>query len=89
MLAQWPAYLAYFTSFHYVGVIWLNHHAAFRRIRFIDPRLHWANLGILFTAALQPFPITVVSHALQRENLFDSQVAVGLYALIGVLLCVS
>lgn len=30
LLAQWPAYLGYLTSFLYVGVIWLNHHALFK-----------------------------------------------------------
>jgi len=29
---QWPAYLAFGLSFVYVGVLWLNHHALFRRI---------------------------------------------------------
>ncbi|MGH3926417.1 MAG: TMEM175 family protein [Pseudonocardiaceae bacterium] len=89
LLAQWPGYLAYFTSFHYVAVIWLNHHATFRRVRFIDRPLHWANLGILFTTALLPFPTAVVSQALQREDLADARTAVGLYALVGVLLCAS
>jgi len=89
LAAQWPGYLAYVTSFHYIGVIWLNHHAAFHRISLIDRPLHWANLGILFTAALLPFPTSVVSQALQRDNLADAQAAVGLYALIGVLLALS
>ena len=89
LASQWPGYLAYFTSFHYVGVVWLNHHATFRRIIWVDAPLHWANLGILFTAALLPFPTSVLSHALVRENVADAQTAVGLYALIGMLLCVS
>jgi uncharacterized membrane protein len=89
LMAQWPGYLAHFTSFHYVAVVWLNHHAAFTRIRLIDRRLHWANLGILFTAALLPFPTAVLSQALQKGNSADARTAVGLYALVGVLLCVS
>lgn len=89
LASQWPGYLAYFTSFHYVGVVWLNHHATFRRISWIDPPLHWANLGILFTAALLPFPTSVLSHALVRENVADARTAVALYALVGMLLYVS
>ena len=52
LLRQWPTYLAYVTSYVYVGVVWLNHKAMFRRIRSIDRGLHWANFGILFTTAL-------------------------------------
>lgn len=89
LLDQWPGYLAYLTSFHYVGVVWLNHHAAFRRISLIDRPLHWANLGILFTTALLPFPTAVISQALQEDNVADARTAVGLYALVGVLLCMS
>lgn len=33
LLAQWPTYLAYVTSYLYVGVVWLNHKATFRRIQ--------------------------------------------------------
>lgn len=36
LLAQWPTYLAYLTSFAYIGVIWLNHHALFRRVQRVD-----------------------------------------------------
>ena len=89
LLQQWPTYLAYVTSFLYVGVVWQNHHAAFDRIRLIDHGLHWANLGLLFTTALLPFPTVVISDAIQKGNAADARTAVGLYALIGALLCVS
>ena len=55
LLAQWPTYLAYVTSYLYVAVIWLNHKATFKRIHTIDRGLHWANVGVLFTTALLPF----------------------------------
>src|SRR4051794_17180993 len=43
LLQQWPAYVAYLTSFLYVGILWQNHHAVFHRIRYIDRGAHWAN----------------------------------------------
>jgi len=90
LLEQWPAYVAYVTSFLYVGIVWQNHHAVFTRIRFIDRGLHWVNLGILFTAALLPFPTAVVSNAVQSgASSRDSRTAVALYALVGAILCVS
>src|SRR5579884_2636694 len=89
LLQQWPIYLAYLISYLYVGVIWTNHKAAFRRIQAVDRGLHWANLGVLFSTALIPFPTAVLSKAMQNKSLADERTAAGLYALIGVLLCLS
>ena len=61
---QWPAYVGYLASFLYVGVIWLNHHATFARVRSVNSGLQFANLGLLFTTALIPFPTAVVSETL-------------------------
>jgi uncharacterized membrane protein len=36
LLKLWPAYVSFLASFVYIAVIWLNHHAAFRRIQSID-----------------------------------------------------
>jgi uncharacterized membrane protein len=86
---QWPTYLAFLTSFLYVGVVWLNHHAVFRRIRLVDRGLHWTNLGLLFTTALLPFPTAVVADAIEAGEPSDARTAVILYAVIGSLLCIS
>jgi uncharacterized membrane protein len=89
LLRQWPAYLGYITSFVYIAVIWLNHHAAFKRIRYIDRRLHIANLAVLCTTALLPFPTAVLSSTLQASNVVDQRGAVALYALVAALMCAS
>lgn len=89
LLAQWPTYVAYATSYLYVAVIWLNHKATFKRIHTIDRGLHWANVGVLFTTALLPFATAVIADAVQKGNPSDARTAVGLYALVGALLCVS
>jgi uncharacterized membrane protein len=36
LIQQWPAYLAYVTSYIYVAVVWLNHKGAFMRIGRVD-----------------------------------------------------
>ena len=90
LLHQWPVYIGYFTSFVYIGVIWLNHHQAFTRIRIMDRQLHVANLSLLFTTAALPFPTSVLAEALQEEfSSDDVRTAVALYALIAAGMCAS
>ena len=89
LLAQWPAYLGYLTSFLYVGVIWLNHHALFNRIQRIDKRLNLTNLVLLLTTAFLPFPTSVLATATQDGDPRNISVAVALYALVAGLRCVS
>jgi uncharacterized membrane protein len=90
LVHQWPAYVSYLMSFTYIGVIWLNHHQAFLRIRVIDRGLHMANLGLLFTTACLSFPTAVLSAALQENNAGDdARTAIALYALIAAAMCAS
>jgi uncharacterized membrane protein len=87
LAGQWPAYVAFLVSFVYVGVIWLNHHGLFRRIRRMDVGLLWINLAILFSAVIVPFPTAVLGDALARTgDLHDQRVAVVPYALIAAVM---
>ncbi len=87
--AQWPNYVAFLASFSYVGIIWLNHRAVFSRVRYCSRSLHMANLLLLLTSALIPFPTAVLSTALQNGSATDAIVAVLLYAAVGGLMCLS
>ncbi len=89
LLSEWPTYLAYAASYVYLAVIWLNHKAAFTRIREMDRGLQWANLGILATLALVPWPTAAIAETARTGNLEDERVAVALYAIVGALLCLS
>jgi uncharacterized membrane protein len=89
LLDQWPVYVSFLASFLYVGVMWMNHHATFTRIRRMDRGLRFANLAILLHTVLIPFPTAVMSATLQESNVADSRAAVALYALIGALMCAS
>ena len=89
LLNEWPTYLAYAASYLYLAVIWMNHKAAFTRIRELDVGLQWANLAILATLALVPWPTAVIAETWRSGNLVDQRVAVGLYGLVGALLCLA
>jgi uncharacterized membrane protein len=89
LLARWPTYLAFLTSFLYVGVIWLNHKAVFAHIGGMDRGLHWANLAVLATVTLLPMPTAVIADAVEGGNATDQRTAIALYGLIGALVCVS
>jgi uncharacterized membrane protein len=89
LLAQWANYVSFLASFLYVGIIWLNHRAVFSRVRYCNRSLHLANLILLLTSGLIPFPTAVLSSALQTGSQFDAIVAVELYAAIGGLMCLS
>ena len=56
LVDEWPAYLAYVTSFLTVGSVWIAHHDLFTRLRFIDPVMLRLNLLLLMAAAFLPFP---------------------------------
>ncbi len=36
ILQQWPMLLAFVTSFATIGVMWINHHKVFSRIKYVD-----------------------------------------------------
>jgi uncharacterized membrane protein len=79
---NWASYIAFLASFCFAGAIWLNHRAVFARVGYCDRCLHLANLFLLLTSALIPFPTAILSAAIQGGNEFDARVAVALYATI-------
>lgn len=86
---QWANYIAFLASFSYVGIIWLNHRAVYSRVRYCNRSLHLANLLLLLTSGLIPFPTVILSTALQQGSANDARVAVELYAAVGGLMCLS
>jgi uncharacterized membrane protein len=78
--AQWPAYAAYVTSFLVIGIIWVNHHAVFERVRAVDRPVLFANLGLLLPISILPFPTKLVSEFLTRGR--DAEAALAVYSAV-------
>jgi uncharacterized membrane protein len=76
---QWPAYLAYATSFLTIGGIWMIHHAVFRRLASANQRLMVLNLLLLMATAFLPFPTKLMAEAVHNED--TAQTAVIFYGL--------
>jgi uncharacterized membrane protein len=66
--ANWPAYVAYATSFMTIGIIWINHHAALGRLREADHSILMINLVLLMTVAVIPFGTSLMATYLKQGN---------------------
>src|ERR1700761_2870287 len=64
LLRQWPSYLALFTSFFTVLIMWVHHHTIFKLVRKADARLLFANGFLLLLVSVVPFPTAVVAEYL-------------------------
>ena len=60
LLAQWPSYVTYVTSFGTIGIIWVNHHTLFAHVRQVDRPLLFLNLLLLMTVSVIPFPTALL-----------------------------
>jgi uncharacterized membrane protein len=61
LVSQWPAYLAFVTSFFSVLVMWIHHHRVFRLVNGVDATLLFANGFLLLMVVVVPFPTAVIS----------------------------
>jgi uncharacterized membrane protein len=50
-----PVFLSYVLSFIFIGIYWSNHHHLLHAVRYVDGRILWANLHLLFWLSLIPF----------------------------------
>jgi uncharacterized membrane protein len=75
---QWPSYAAYLVSFLIIGIIWINHHAMFGRVRSVDRLVLFANLGLLLVVSVIPFPTRLLAEYLTAGS--DARTAAAVYS---------
>jgi uncharacterized membrane protein len=75
---EWPAYLAYVTSFLTIGGVWIAHHRLLSRLRIIDATIVELNLLLLLFTAFLPFPTAILAEALRAAE-HTAEIAVVLY----------
>jgi len=84
LLGLWPNYLAFFTSFVTVLVVWVHHHWIFDLIRRSDHAfLYWNGL-LLLCVTFVPFPTALLAEYLLHP---EAKVAAHLYT--GTFLAIS
>lgn len=82
---QWPAYLAFVTSFATIGIMWINHHRLFTLIRRIDHALLIFNGLLLLGVTFVPFPTALLAAYLgQRGQEVAALVYTGTFTVIAV-----
>lgn len=74
---QWPAYIAFVTSFATILIMWTHHHAIFALLYRADVRLLVANGLLLLIVTVVPFPTALVATHLLTPA---APVAVAVYA---------
>ena len=58
---QWPSYLAFFISFTFIGIMWLNHYRMFVHIKKTDDTLLMLNLALMFGVCVVPFTTALLA----------------------------
>lgn len=84
LIALWPSYLAFMTSFATILAIWVHHHWLFSLITRNDHAfLYWNGL-LLFFVSFVPFPTALLAEYLLHP---DARIAANLYT--GTFLAIS
>jgi uncharacterized membrane protein len=75
---QWPSYFAYLVSFLVIGIIWVNHHTMFSKVKLIDRPVLFANLALLLVVSVIPFPTRLLAEYLTAGS--NAHTAAAVYS---------
>jgi Predicted integral membrane protein len=59
LAGMWPQFLFFAIAFFIQASFWLVHHRILRRVQYVDERLIWINLLLLFFIVLIPFSTSI------------------------------
>jgi uncharacterized membrane protein len=68
LLAQWPAYLAFVTSFATIGIMWINHHRQFNLINMNRSDALHPEWSTVIGNYVRPFPTELAAEYLLRPD---------------------
>ena len=74
---EWPSYFAYLVSFLVIGIIWINHHTMLTLVERVDRPVLFANLLLLLTVSVIPFPTRLLAEYLLEP---EGHVAAAVYS---------
>ena len=75
---QWPSYAAYAVTFLIIGIMWVNHHFMFDRVRAVTRSLLYLNILLLMGIAFLPFPTALLAEYLREDA--NSHIAAAVYS---------
>jgi uncharacterized membrane protein len=82
---QWPSYFAFFLSFTFTGIMWINHHRMFTHIRKSNDVLLVLNLLLLLGVTVLPFPTEVLAEHLGGPGQKTAAILYnGVYVMMGI-----
>src|SRR5215471_8582374 len=74
-----PVFLTYVLSFVFLGIYWNNHHHMLHATGYINGRVLWANLHLLFWLSLVPF---VTSWMGEHQSRQDEPLPTAVYGVV-------
>ena len=75
---QWPSYASYAVTFLIIGIIWVNHHFLFDRVRAVTRAVLYLNILLLMGVAFLPFPTALLAEYLREDQ--NSHIAAAVYS---------
>jgi uncharacterized membrane protein len=85
LLKQWPSYIAFFISFAFIGIMWINHHRLFTHIKRSNNMLMVFNLLLLLGVTSVPYPTALLAqHLGQPDQAVAAEVYNGTYFVIAI-----
>ena len=77
ILQLWPGYVSFVLSFFFIGIMWINHHRLFVRIKKADDMLMAANLLLLLGVVFVPYPTALMAASITSlDSIYARDVAI-------------